>query len=144
MQNFDGQYAGVLLETNNKEIILQQRDTDPSTINSGKITTFGGSVENGETPKQAAARELVEELFLTIDPEELTDFGVYSKNKETHESDQVCYIFILKNISTDKLTVNEGACYVLVSEQTKLETLNLSILAKEILHDYFKNKKFIG
>jgi len=138
MQNLDGQYAGVLLETNNKEIILQQRETNPSIINSGKITTFGGSIENGETPKQAAVRELKEELCLTIDPEELTDFGVYIKDKETHGLDQICTIFILKNISTDKLTVNEGLGFVLVSEQTKLEALNLSILAREILRDYFK------
>ncbi|HLC69714.1 MAG TPA: NUDIX hydrolase [Patescibacteria group bacterium] len=138
MQNFNGQYAGILLETKNKEIILQQRDTNPSVINSGKITTFGGSVKSTETPRQAAARELQEELSLKIDPKEFVDFGVYTKDKDTHGQDRICNISLLRNISTDKLIVNEGIGFVLVSEQTKLETLNLSVLTKEILHDYFK------
>jgi 8-oxo-dGTP diphosphatase len=42
---------------------------------SGKYTGFGGKVEVGETPVEAAARELVEETGLWVPPENLGHVG---------------------------------------------------------------------
>lgn len=140
MTNFTGQYAGVLLENNDQKIILQQRDIDPSIINSGKITTFGGAIEEGETPRQAAVRELEEECSIKINLEDLEDFGVYKKTKEVHGQDSVCHIFLLKNISPEKLKINEGTKYIIFNKEMTFENFNLSILAQQIVTDYFKKK----
>jgi 8-oxo-dGTP pyrophosphatase MutT (NUDIX family) len=54
-------YAGTFLFTDDKRIIGQRRDNKPTIDHPNKIGTFGGMVEPGETPLQAAWRELVQE-----------------------------------------------------------------------------------
>jgi 8-oxo-dGTP pyrophosphatase MutT (NUDIX family) len=54
-------YAGVLIETEDGRLIGQQRDDKPGIDNPGRVGTFGGAVEAGEDPQQAAWRELVQE-----------------------------------------------------------------------------------
>jgi 8-oxo-dGTP pyrophosphatase MutT (NUDIX family) len=54
-------YAGVVIVTDSGKIIGQKRDDRPDIDNPGRIGTFGGTVEPGENPRQAAWRELVQE-----------------------------------------------------------------------------------
>lgn len=75
--NITHHYAGVLLETEDGRLIGQQRDDKPGIDNPGRVGTFGGTVEAGEDPLQAAWRELVEEeTNLTIPKEALKPFLV--------------------------------------------------------------------
>lgn len=68
-------YAGVLLVTKDGRMIGQQRDDIPGIDNPGKVATFGGLIDPGETPLQAAVRELVaEETNLLRTPDQLTLF----------------------------------------------------------------------
>jgi 8-oxo-dGTP pyrophosphatase MutT (NUDIX family) len=60
-ENISHHYAGVLLVTEDGKLIGQRRDDKPGIDNPGKVSTFGGTVEPGENPKDAAWRELVEE-----------------------------------------------------------------------------------
>lgn len=48
------------------EILLQQRDDKPGLPYAGHWTFFGGAVEAGESADEAVARELEEELELTL------------------------------------------------------------------------------
>ncbi len=48
------------------EILLQQRDDRPDLSYPGYWTTFGGAVEDGETPDEAIRRELLEEIELEL------------------------------------------------------------------------------
>jgi len=57
--------AWVILYTS-KKLILGKRA--PGTNNSGSWNFFGGHVDPGENPAQAAARELGEEIRLRVDP----------------------------------------------------------------------------
>jgi 8-oxo-dGTP diphosphatase len=48
------------------KILLQQRDDRPDLNYPGYWTTFGGKVEDGETPDEAMRRELLEEIELDL------------------------------------------------------------------------------
>ncbi|HSW99959.1 MAG TPA: NUDIX domain-containing protein [Patescibacteria group bacterium] len=70
----DHHYAGVFIVTESGKIIGQRRDNKPTIDNPGKIGTFGGGVEKGENPRQAAWRELTQEetnLHVELDAIEL-------------------------------------------------------------------------
>jgi len=47
--------------------ILQLRDDKPEIAARGKWSLFGGQINNGEEPKAAIKRELLEELAISID-----------------------------------------------------------------------------
>ena len=54
--------CGLLIENGRGEVLLQLRDDKPSIPYPNCWGTFGGQIEDGETPEQAMAREIAEEL----------------------------------------------------------------------------------
>ncbi|HEX5165423.1 MAG TPA: NTP transferase domain-containing protein [Thermomicrobiales bacterium] len=71
--------TAVVVEIDGK-VVLQQRAIDPGI---GKWTFPGGFVERGEPVREAAVREILEEVGVTVAAEELTLTGVYSEPGET-------------------------------------------------------------
>lgn len=69
--------AGVVLENDRGELALQLRDTNPEIINPGLWSIFGGHVEAGETPAEAAVREMREELSVELDSQKLVLLGAH-------------------------------------------------------------------
>ena len=130
-------YAGALLITPDNKIILQQRDNKPGIMNPGQITTFGGAVEEGETPEQAIVRELKEELDLEYNQPEL--YQIFRKTKEDYGEDREMYIYLVQNIEPVKLVIREGVGYVLVSRNENLSNFALTKMAREIVSKYFLN-----
>jgi len=55
-----------MLYTADGQVLLQQRDDKPTIPYPNTWTLFGGAVEPGEPPVDAVARELDEELELTL------------------------------------------------------------------------------
>ncbi len=137
MEIFDKKYAGVLLITPSGSVIMQQRDSKAGITNSGKITTFGGSIEANENPGDAALRELKEELSLGLSLKDISLLKVFNKTKEVHGEDVTCYIYTAKDVNPIGLEVNEGRGYIEISRNDDLGKFNLSVLAAEILKEYF-------
>ena len=63
-------YAGIIIITESGKFVGQRRDNKPTIDNPNLIGTFGGTVEESESPREAAWRELTQEetnLIIDID-----------------------------------------------------------------------------
>ena len=67
--------VAVILQPVGKQLLVVRRRIEPGR---GKLALPGGFIELGESWKTATARELREETRLTIDPEPIRIFDVYS------------------------------------------------------------------
>ena len=119
-------------------VVLQHRDKDAPT-NPGMYTFFGGSIENGEDGRTAAARELREETSLVFDDDALRVIAAYPR-----EGGGVMSVFTLL-LSSDEFDVYEGAgkfvmslqnvlANPLVTEGTKIAARHIIETRKEIVH----------
>lgn len=111
-------YAGVLLETEDGRLIGQRRDDKPGIDNPGRVATFGGTVEDGEDPLQAAWRELVEEeTNLKIDKDRLRHFLTDTAfRKLTNEQEaRHFYVATITNEELNQLEVYEGQGWAEIS-----------------------------
>lgn len=77
---YDPKVATAVVVEIDGQVVLQQRAIDPGI---GKWTFPGGFVERGEPVREAAAREILEEIGVTVSPEDLTFVNVYSEPGET-------------------------------------------------------------
>lgn len=129
--------AEVLLVRSDGALVLQQRDQKPGISNPGLVTTFGGHIEFGETPLQAAVREINEETNLNLTADQLTFFGKYHKTLVKHGEDWVVYYFIAQGIDDTGLIVREGSGYVVAHGLEGVQTLKTSTLFGQFIRDYF-------
>ena len=97
--------VSVFLRSEENLYLMQLRDDEPSIVFPGHWGLFGGTIESGESVREAAARELKEEIEIRSVPEEFYEFRQYlrAKNFRVH----TCF-FDLK-IPLSKLTLQEGA-----------------------------------
>lgn len=77
---YDPKVATAVVVEIDGEVVLQQRAIDPGI---GRWTFPGGFVERGEPVPEAAAREVLEEVGVTVAPDDLTLVNVYSEPGET-------------------------------------------------------------
>lgn len=131
--------AQIILVRSDGAIIMQHRDDKPHITNPGLVTAFGGNIEPGETPLQAAVREINEETNLTLAPEQLQPFGTYHKTIKEHGEDRIVYFFIARNIDDQNLVVYEGQGFVVVRTVQELRRAKTSPIAHQALEDYFRD-----
>ncbi|HET8709029.1 MAG TPA: NUDIX domain-containing protein [Candidatus Saccharimonadales bacterium] len=137
----DGANAEVILVRADGALILQQRDDKPGMTNPGFISSFGGHIEPGEEPLEAAVREINEETNLQLSPADLKFFGKYRKTKAEHGEDWDVYYFIARNISGAGLEVYEGQGFKVVQNEQELSTLKATKMLQQALKDYWKRFK---
>jgi 8-oxo-dGTP diphosphatase len=71
----NGPQCGLLIENREGRVLLQLRDNKPGIPYPNRWGTFGGRIEEGETPEEAIAREVREELDYELsDPEWFGNF----------------------------------------------------------------------
>lgn len=131
-------YSALLLITPDGELIFHHRDNKPGIANPDQIGMYGGGVEGNESYQEAAVRELEEELGIKIPLDKLEFYTDYTKTKQIHGIDQICKVFIIKDIKVSELkpNPNEGQGYVLISPRQDIPTLNMTVMAKDLLLDY--------
>ena len=116
---------------------MQHRDDKPGITNPGRITTFGGTVDAGETPLEAAVRELGEETNLHFTAAELTPFMNIELPISIHGFPTTAYYFMTPPVDTTNLEVYEGQGYKIVADQAAADKLDMSWAAQQAVAAYF-------
>ena len=130
--------AEIILVRKDGALILQHRDDKPGITNPGFVSTFGGHIEEGEDPLDAAFREIHEETNLVLDSTTFEFFGKYHKTKEVHGEDWDVYYYVVRNVDDTNLEVYEGQGFKIVKNHEDLSKEKMTLLAAEVLGDYFK------
>jgi len=83
VEDFKNQFAGCIVVSQDNKILLQQRGHDWHTY-PGYVSSFGGRIEQGESPIQALVRELNEELGAVVDESEVISLGAVTEEVTNH------------------------------------------------------------
>lgn len=126
--------AIVLLTDNYGRVSIQLRDDFEGVKARGLWGYFGGEIEQGETARQAAVRELAEETGIKVSTTALTPF--VKTLSETGENGQH-YVFICTQIvEVSKVTVHEGAGFAFIHKD-QLDKFDLVPAVRRVLAYYF-------
>jgi 8-oxo-dGTP diphosphatase len=90
------------------KILLQQRDDRPDISYPGYWSTFGGHVEDGETPEEALRRELLEEIELEL-PMKFWKVEEHSMEQNGQEIVVESYTYVGRiDRAASEIALNEG------------------------------------
>lgn len=125
-----------LLVTPAGEVLLQQRDHKPGILYPGAWTFFGGAVEEGETPEDAAHREMMEELEIDLPLRYWLTYTCPIRSIPG-ELDVIVHVYEGDlDRPVDSLTLHEGQAMALYDESAA-KTLTLGFGKTPILHRFF-------
>ena len=131
-------FASGFIIFKNGKIGLQLRDTKSEIQLSGMVASFGGHMEDGETPIEAFTREIKEELNLDVEKYKCWLLNEYHYNQQNSNQQATAFHYILENVDFNDIKVGEGfLCAIDLADD--LEFLNLAKITKLQLQDYFKS-----
>ncbi len=125
--------ASIILENNNKEILLYLRDNKPNIPFPHHWDLFGGHVEVDETPEEALIREVKEELNY-----DLKEFRFFRKYEclEGDAFQNEKYVYIGKiDLPIGKITLQEGERLKFFSRKD-IPGVKFANILKKIVLDY--------
>jgi len=123
--------CGLLIENREGKVLLQLRDNDPAIRYPNMWGTFGGQVEEGETPEEAIVRELDEELGYRLSSAE------YFGNFPLDGYDIYMYRKIDLALALEDLTVMEGQEGRFFSLE-EVKTIDCAANCREIVIAYYQ------
>lgn len=130
-----GKGAGIILIDNQNKVLLQHRDNNTSWY-PDHWAIFGGQIEKGENPEQAAKREIKEEIGI-----ELVDLRFFKKYELKRKKGIYKAFFFTAplTISVDKLRnqQKEGQDLGFFSFN-EIKNLKVTDLTKAALKDFFE------
>lgn len=126
----------------NGQIVAQLRDNIPGIASQGMLSTFGGGVDIGESPQQAAVRELAEETCLenNYKMEFITTF-IYTKNRGDREVSQKNHLFLARIGNIEQIDIKEGVGFVVLRKDVDFEKVNAgegTQMAWKLLQEYLQ------
>lgn len=119
--------SAIILYNDKQEVLMQHRDDNKKFL-PGYWGSFGGHIEEGETPEEALKRELIEELEY-----EVKNPTLFVTSEFTDEDKRITtYNFIEKYDEAQPLVLHEGQGYGWFSIPEALK-LKVTELRKEAL-----------
>ena len=125
--------CGLIIENAENEILLQLRDDKPDLEYPNCWGTFGGQIEEGETPQEALVREIREELNYCVESPVL--YRVYSFNGY----DIYMFSTIDKKTTLNDFDVREGQRAGFFSREAAAK-IPCAFNCREIVEDYFRRE----
>ena len=125
--------CGLIIENAENEILLQLRDDKPDLEYPNCWGTFGGQIEEGETPQEALVREIKEELDFDVESPEL--YRVYSFDGY----DIYMFSTVNKKITLNDFDVREGQRAGFFSREAAAK-IPCAFNCREIVEDYFRRR----
>lgn len=140
--NIPNSIVRIFIMLPNGQIVAQMRDNIPGIASQGMLSTFGGGVDIGESPQQAAVRELEEETSIKSDCKVafITTF-LYIKNNNP-EFIQKNHLFLAKVSNIEKIEIQEGVGFVVLRKDVDFEKVNAgegTQMAWKLLQEYLKS-----
>jgi len=140
--NIPNSIVRIFIMLPNGQIVAQLRDNIPGIASQGMLSTFGGGVDIGESPQQAAVRELEEETSLKSDYNIafITTF-LYIKNNNPNLI-QKNHLFLAKVSNIEKIEIKEGVGFVVLRKDVDFEKVNAgegTQMAWKLLQEYLKS-----
>ncbi|MGB3263260.1 MAG: NUDIX domain-containing protein [Microcoleus sp.] len=122
------------------QIVAQLRDNIPGIASQGMLSTFGGAVDIGESPKQAAVRELEEETCLQTNytMEFITTF-IHPKTQNNPEIIQENHLFLARVSNFEDIEIKEGVGFVVLRKDVDFRKVNAgegTQMAWKLLQEY--------
>jgi 8-oxo-dGTP pyrophosphatase MutT (NUDIX family) len=123
--------CGLLIESKEGRVLLQLRDDKPGIPYPNCWGTFGGQIEENETPEEAIEREIMEELeYKLSNPEYFGNFPFDGYNI-------YMYRIIDRDLTLDNITVKEGQGGRFFSLE-EIRNADCAANCKDIVIAYFK------
>jgi ADP-ribose pyrophosphatase YjhB (NUDIX family) len=127
----------------NGQIAAQLRDNIPGIASQGMLSTFGGGVDIGEIPQQAAVREMEEETCLTINDYTMEFIATFTHQKTQNDKKvlQKNHLFLARVRDCDKIEIKEGVGLVVLRKDVDFEKVNAgegTQMAWKLLQEYLK------
>ncbi len=132
-----GKGAGIILIDDRGKVLLQHRDDNVSWY-PDYWGIFGGQIEKGEIPRQAAIREIKEEVGI-----EITDLKFFKKYELKRKKGiyEAFFFTAPLNISVNKLRNQQKEGQDLgIFNFNEVKDLKTTDLAKTALKDFFSKK----
>jgi 8-oxo-dGTP pyrophosphatase MutT (NUDIX family) len=132
----------IFLMLPNGQIGAQLRDI-PGIASQGMLSTLGGGVDLGESPQQAALREMEEETCLTTNyykMEFITNF-THQKTQKDRKILPNNHLFFARVSDCDKIEIKEGVGLVVLRKNVDFEKVNAgegTQMAWKLLQEYLK------
>lgn len=131
--------AGVVLYTEDRQFILQRRTSDAK-VAPNKLCLFGGHMQEGEKPLQAAMREIHEEVSLPV--EQLEYIGAFNFTEIDGRNIVQGYHIYARPVATHHFQIFEGQRAEWLPMEEILENTDVMSATRHAIELFMKEKSW--